>query len=977
MEMEEQFVEERSEEDNIIEIIKIEGHLRMYEDADFPPISASLYEEETLPPDYDNETIVNWQRPQDTSKDVCYFSDQFAFAQVRVGNLKDYTFLGALMAVCSFSDYDLMENIFASRPEDFVPYGVYTCRFYVDGEWVEVLTDTLLPCGRDDSTGYFVPCYSRGSTNNEFWIPLVEKAYAKAVGSYEAILNIKPHEALLHLTGGSVQQMDLHEHHDSAASRRMMETIKWKQLKSYFDHHTLVLAMGISKEELAELDGTKEAEEAKQKDANKEEEEKDILAEIPGSDKESKANDDSSVGTWDDSTRKTSMIDEIDEEHVDRDLLVSGRLYYIQCFKEIGPHKLVLVNDPYGESLWEGHWSENSSKWDDFPEVLYEIMQDESVKWSRDAPNGCFWLPFPVFLKHVRSLFVCKLFPNNKYSYYCGKGEWEGNSCGGPLVPIRPREVVENDYAKSKIEGIQKGIPPTAVDGDHSWFCNPQFRISCSKPESVYLSVVPVAASSAKAPVIGFYILATKKDLDQQHIWDLTCGHLVTQEAKEGCGKVKGQECSLWKFDMDPKYNYHVMPHCSKKMSTGAFVLRLFSQGPLMVESMEPYHVTKLFGGWSRPGVGEADLTGGPLMIKKKANEDDPASATILVENPKWAQNPQILLKCKDDNSKKSVHMKFVLRKADKNGNISHEKTESCVSLVVCKPDFLREANMKKKKAGAVRENALGVPLPSKPTSLKLEKQSKYILENMGREDGTAPPAKEGDIALVGDVANKRICKKISLANDVQYFQTSGTNKYDAALYFPSFPRQVMNDGLLLIPSLSEAGSRGYYQLEVYSSEEILLQPLPDKKMKVIAAEWDEKNAMGSHINPNWKKNPKYSIKFKPRIKEAEKFRICLHKVGEDNWKKVNRSDHIGSMIGFYVFSSIRGAINTVFESPYVPDREVATEDGFELEALAGTDDEYYVMPTTFGEQMKGSFVLSVMSDADFTLAKRQDDSRR
>ena len=69
--------------------------------------------------------------------------------------------------------------------------------------------------------------------------------------------------------------------------------------------------------------------------------------------------------------------------------------------------------------------------------------------------------------------------------------------------------------------------------------------------------------------------------------------------------------------------------------------------------------------------------------------------------------------------------MKIVLRRADKNGKISHEKTESNISFTVCKPDFLREVNIKKKKAGAVRENALGVPLPSKPTSLKLEKQSK------------------------------------------------------------------------------------------------------------------------------------------------------------------------------------------------------------------------------------------------------------
>ena len=79
--------------------------------------------------------------------------------------------------------------------------------FYVDGQWVEVLTDTLIPCCREDSSGYLVPAYGRSNLRDELWISLVEKAYAKAVGSYESILKIKPHEVLLHLTGGSIQQV--------------------------------------------------------------------------------------------------------------------------------------------------------------------------------------------------------------------------------------------------------------------------------------------------------------------------------------------------------------------------------------------------------------------------------------------------------------------------------------------------------------------------------------------------------------------------------------------------------------------------------------------------------------------------------------------------------------------------------------------------------------------------------------------------
>lgn len=54
------------------------------------------------------------------------------------GTLPDEVFLGTLMALCAYPKLDLVDNIFASRPSDFKRYGVYTCRFYVEGQWEEV-----------------------------------------------------------------------------------------------------------------------------------------------------------------------------------------------------------------------------------------------------------------------------------------------------------------------------------------------------------------------------------------------------------------------------------------------------------------------------------------------------------------------------------------------------------------------------------------------------------------------------------------------------------------------------------------------------------------------------------------------------------------------------------------------------------------------------------------------------------------------
>ena len=298
-----------------------------------------------MPPDYDNDLIISWQRPGDLVKKPCYFSDEFKYPRVLTGTLQNYTFIGALMVVCAYGQYDLMENIFASNPEDFNPYGVYTCRFYVDGEWFEVLTDTLLPCRRDDSTGYLVPCYNRSNVNNEFWIPLVEKAYAKAVGSYESILKIKPHDALLHLTGGSVQEVLINDHQlsEQSTSKKMIEQMKWNSFKNNFELHTLVVALGGNTEAEKGTSAQKDTVEEK-----KEECKVDLLATAAGD----SVGDDESTGTglWEDASSAVKSQGETQGEDLDEhdelklmEVLIPDRLYYVQCFKEIGPHRLVLV----------------------------------------------------------------------------------------------------------------------------------------------------------------------------------------------------------------------------------------------------------------------------------------------------------------------------------------------------------------------------------------------------------------------------------------------------------------------------------------------------------------------------------------------------------------------------------------------------------------------------------------------------------
>ncbi|XP_064341420.1 calpain-10 isoform X5 [Camelus dromedarius] len=81
--------------------------------------------------------------------------------------------------------------------------GSFTCRVWQFGHWVEVTIDDRLPClaGR--------LCFSRCQREDVFWLPLLEKVYAKVHGSYEHLWAGQVADALVDLTGGLAERWNL------------------------------------------------------------------------------------------------------------------------------------------------------------------------------------------------------------------------------------------------------------------------------------------------------------------------------------------------------------------------------------------------------------------------------------------------------------------------------------------------------------------------------------------------------------------------------------------------------------------------------------------------------------------------------------------------------------------------------------------------------------------------------------------------
>ena len=113
---------------------------------------------------------------------------------VRQGALSDCWILAAMSMTATASG--LIEHLFVQE-ETFEAIGLYTVRFYKNGQWLKVIVDDRIPCYADTNEPVFATCKDA----NEVWVLILEKAYAKLHGCYEALGGGEIDYGLRDLTG--------------------------------------------------------------------------------------------------------------------------------------------------------------------------------------------------------------------------------------------------------------------------------------------------------------------------------------------------------------------------------------------------------------------------------------------------------------------------------------------------------------------------------------------------------------------------------------------------------------------------------------------------------------------------------------------------------------------------------------------------------------------------------------------------------
>ncbi|XP_015270504.1 PREDICTED: calpain-12-like, partial [Gekko japonicus] len=171
-------------------------------------------------------TEVVWKRPKDISgsRPPQFISDGMTRFDVLQNQLGDCWFLAAAASLTLHQE--LLRKVVpleqTFEEEDYA--GIFHFRFWQYGEWVDVVVDDRLPTVNGKL--YF----GRYSDGDEFWMPLLEKAYAKLNGSYGAINGGHMKDAFVDFTGGIGERIYLKTSNPPDLFKKIQEALSRKSL---------------------------------------------------------------------------------------------------------------------------------------------------------------------------------------------------------------------------------------------------------------------------------------------------------------------------------------------------------------------------------------------------------------------------------------------------------------------------------------------------------------------------------------------------------------------------------------------------------------------------------------------------------------------------------------------------------------------------------------------------------------------------
>ncbi|KAM9501339.1 calpain-5 [Clarias gariepinus] len=354
-------------------------HGALFKDPYFPACTQSLFYKRAPPPG------LTWKRPRELYKDPRLFVDGISTRDLHQGSLGNCWMVAATS--CLATEPSLWKKVIPDHMEQewnpkcpHLYAGIFHFRFWRLGQWIDVVVDDRLPVSEDGTL-----LFCRSATPREFWSALLEKAYAKLNGCYEALEGGNTAEALVDFTGGVSEPLSLNG----------------EQLSQNGDQRRALFQM------LAKAHSCKAL----------------ITCSIrPG---------------------EGEQVESVLECG-----LVKGHAYGVTAFRKVrigenllavcGTSRLYMVRmrNPWGTADWTGAWSQGSQQW----QQVGRCEREKMGLIVRDV--GEFWMEFEDFCHYFTDMVVCRLVERCPLWHW---GHWRETHCTGewthaPLDSTRPTD---------------------------------------------------------------------------------------------------------------------------------------------------------------------------------------------------------------------------------------------------------------------------------------------------------------------------------------------------------------------------------------------------------------------------------------------------------------------------------------------------------------------------------------------------------
>ncbi|XP_041052396.1 calpain-5-like [Carcharodon carcharias] len=314
-------------------------HHRLFEDPHFPATNESLFYSKSPP------GPIEWKRPQELCESPHLFVNGISSHDLHQGKLGNCWFVAACS--CLALRDSLWQKVIpdwkkqdwdSKKPNSHA--GIFHFRFWRFAEWIDVVIDDRLPTMNEK----LLFCHS--NSKEEFWSALLEKAYAKLSGCYEALDGGNTGDAIVDFTASVAETIDLQEINYAKDSVKRLKLFE-KLLKVYNRGGLISCSIHLKS----------------------------------------------------DSKLEPSKLQGLEISHS----YSVTKVQKIRLGNTAEKLFMIKMRNPWGRGEWLGPWSDNSKEWQ-------KVSKKERKAIGIEVKNdGEFWMAFEDWYKYITNVIVCRL----------------------------------------------------------------------------------------------------------------------------------------------------------------------------------------------------------------------------------------------------------------------------------------------------------------------------------------------------------------------------------------------------------------------------------------------------------------------------------------------------------------------------------------------------------------------------------------